>query len=143
MASEDAERWVTLRMQRQQLLAGPTVPRLWAVIDEAVLQRPVGGRQVILAQLGHLLELTRLPNITLQLLPHRVSGYVAAGAFTMLRFAEPELPNVVYIEHLIGALYLDRRHEIECYGRVFDQLITDAETPDHTRELLVKHRTAL
>ncbi len=139
-ASDDVERRVTLRMQRQKVLARPDAPRLWAVIDEAALHRPIGGRRVMLAQIERLLELTKLPNITVQVLPYRLSGYAAEGAFTMLRFAEPTLPDLVYIEHLTGALYLDRREEIERYGRVIDQLTVDAETPDHSRELLAKVR---
>lgn len=142
-ASDGVQRRVTLRMQRQKLLARPDAPRLWAVIDEAVLHRPIGGRSVMLAQLERLLELTRLPNITLQVLPYRVSGYAAEGAFTMLRFAAPTLPDLVYIEHLTGALYLDRREEVERYSRVVDQLTVDAETPNHTRQLLAKVRAEL
>ncbi len=139
-ASDEAERRVALRMRRQKVLARPDAPRLWAVIDEAVLHRPIGSRQVMLAQIEHLLELTRLPNVTLQVMPYRLGGYTAEGAFTMLRFAEPALPDLVYIEHLTGALYLDKREEIELYSRAVDQLTVDAETPDHTRQLLAKVR---
>jgi len=142
-ASDEAERRVALRIRRQKVLARPDAPRLWAVIDEAVLYRPIGGRRVMLAQIEHLLELTRLPNITLQVMPYRLGGYVAEGAFTMLRFAEPALPDLVYIEHLTGALYLDKREEIELYSRVIDQLTVDAETPDHTRQLLAKVRAEI
>ena len=143
LASDEAERWVALRMRRQKVLARPDAPRLWAVIDEAVLHRSVGGRRVTLAQIEHLLELTRLPNITLQVMPYRLGGYTAEGAFTLLRFTEPALPDLVYIEHLTGALYLDKREEIELYSRVIDQLTVDAETPDHTRQLLVKVRAEI
>ncbi len=142
-ASDDAERRVALRMRRQKVLARPDAPRLWAVIDEAVLYRPIGGRRVMLAQIDRLLELTRLPNITLQVMPYHLGGYIAEGAFTMLRFAEPAVPDLVYIEHLTGALYLDKREEIELYSRVIDQLTVDAETPDHTRQLLAKVRAEI
>jgi len=142
-ASDEAERRVTLRMRRQKVLARPDAPRLWAVVDEAVLHRPIGGRRVMLAQIEHLLELTRLPNVTLQVMPYRLGGYIAEGAFTMLRFAEPALPDLVYIEHLTGALYLDKPDEIELYSRVTDQLTVDAETPDHTRQLLTKVRVEI
>ena len=125
-------------MQRQKILTGPSAPRLWAVIDESVLHRPIGGRQVLAPQIDHLLELTTQPHITLQVVPYALSGYAAEGAFTMLRFAEPELPDIVYVEHLGGALYLDRREEIEMYSRVFDRLTVDAETPDRTRQMLAK-----
>ncbi|MGH4025295.1 MAG: helix-turn-helix domain-containing protein, partial [Pseudonocardiaceae bacterium] len=124
--TERAERLVAVRMRRQTLLARPDAPKLWAVIDESVLHRPIGGRQVMLAQIDHLLELTTRPNITLQVLPYKLSGYAAEGSFTILRFAEPELPDVVYIEHLSGALYLDKRADAELYSRAFDRLTVDA-----------------
>ncbi|MGH3944263.1 MAG: DUF5753 domain-containing protein, partial [Pseudonocardiaceae bacterium] len=118
-------------------------PKLWAVIDESVLHRPIGGRRVMLAQIEHLLALTKRPNITLQVVPYPLSGYAAEGPFSMLRFAEPELPDVVYIEHLSGALYLDKRSETELYSRVFDRLMVDAKTPDHSRQLLAKVRAEI
>jgi hypothetical protein len=141
--SEDGSRRVALRMRRQKLLTSGSAPRLWVVLDEAVLHRPIGGQQVMREQLEHLLELTKLPNVTLQVLPYRFSGYAAEGAFSLLRFAEAELPDLVYIEHLTGALYLDKRDELELYGRAMDQLTVDAETPDLTRQVLMKARSAL
>lgn len=143
LANERVERLVAVRMRRQGLLARPDAPKLWAVIDESVLHRPIGGRQVMLAQIDHLLELTKRPNITLQVLPYKLSGYAAEGSFTLLRFAEPELPDVVYIEHLNGALYLDKRADAELYSRVFDRLTVDAEIPDHSRQLLAKVRAEI
>jgi hypothetical protein len=137
-AGDEVERRIALRLQRQKILQRPGAPKLWAVIDESVLHRPIGGRRVQRNQLEHLLEVTKQPHITLQVVPYPLSGYAAEGAFTMLRFAEPELPDVVYIEHLAGALYLDRQDEIELYGRVFDRLTVDAETPDRTRQLVSK-----
>jgi hypothetical protein len=138
LSSHSADLQVSVRMRRQALLARPDAPKLWAVIDESVLHRPIGGRRVMLAQLDHVLELTKRPNITLQVVPYQLSGYVAEGSFTMLRFDEPELPNVVYIEHLSGALYLDKRSDTELYARVFDQLTVNAKVPDQTRQLLAK-----
>ena len=76
-------------------------------------------------------------------MPYGLSGYAAEGAFTMLRFAESELPDLVYIEHLTGALYLDKLDEIEKYSRVIDRLTVDAETPAGTRQLLSKRRAEL
>jgi hypothetical protein len=113
------------------------------VVDESVLRRPIGGGRVMLAQIEHLLELGKRPNVTLQVVPYQFSGYAAEGSFTMLRFAEPELPDVVYLEHLSGALYLDKRSDTELYSRVFDRLTVDAHTPDHTRQLLAKARTEI
>jgi transcriptional regulator with XRE-family HTH domain len=143
LSGKDVERRVALRMRRQKVLARPGAPRLWGVIDESVLHRPIGGRDVMLAQVEHLLNLTRQPQVTLQVVPYRLSGYAAEGPFTMLRFAEPELPDLVYIEHLAGALYLDKPVEVELYSRVFDRLTVDAETPGNTRQLLLKLRAEL
>lgn len=143
LITEEALRRVALRMRRQKLLARTDAPRLWAVIDEAVLHRPIGGRTVMAGQIDKLLEATKLPNVTLQIVPYRLSGYAAEGAFSMLRFAEAELPDLVYIEHLTGALYLDKQDEIELYSRVIDRLMVDAETPDHTRQVLAKRRAEL
>jgi hypothetical protein len=143
LGGEDVDRRVALRMSRQKILARPGAPRLWAVIDESVLFRPIGGRDVMLAQLDYLLELTKQPQVTLQIVPFALSGYAAEGPFTMLRFTEAELPDLVYIEHLAGAMYLDRREEVELYGRVFDRLTVDAVTPDRTRQMLAKARAAL
>lgn len=143
LADEDVHRRVALRMRRQKLLNRPDAPRLWAVIDESVLHRPIGGLGVMRAQLDHLLEMTKRPTITLQVVPYRLSGYAAEGSFSMLRFAEPELPNLVYVEHLAGALHLDKPDEIEKYGRVFDRLTVDAETPEGSRQLLRKMRASI
>ena len=140
---EETERRVKLRLQRQRLLFRQGAPRLWAVIDESVVRRPIGGVGVLRRQIDHLLEVTRQSNITLQVVPYEMSGYQAEGSFSMLRFAEPVLPDVVYIEHLNGALYLDRPAEIEVYGRVIDRLAVDAETPDRSRQLLSKLRAEL
>jgi hypothetical protein len=140
---DQTERRVQLRLQRQKLLFRQGAPRLWAVVDEAVLHRPIGGPAALRRQLDHLLDVTRQPNITLQVVPYAMSGYSAEGPFSMLRFAEPTLPDVVYIEHLSGALYLDRPYEIEVYGRVIDRLAVDAETPEHSRQLVTKIRQEL
>ena len=140
---DQSERRVQLRLQRQKVLFRQGAPRLWAVVDESVLRRPIGGAAALRKQLDHLLEVTKQPNITLQVVPYSMSGYSAEGPFSVLRFAEPTLPDVVYIEHLSGALYLDRPHEIEVYGRVIDRLAVDAETPDRSRQLISKLRQEL
>jgi transcriptional regulator with XRE-family HTH domain len=143
MVTDAVERRVALRMRRQKLLVGPAAPRLWAVIDESVLHRPIGGAKVLKAQIDQLLELTALSHIALQVVPYSVSGYHAEGAFTLLSFAEPELPNIAYIEHLSGALYLEKLDEIETYSRALDQLAVVGETPDRTRQLLAKRRAEI
>jgi hypothetical protein len=143
LLDQEGERRVALRLQRQKVLTRQGAPRLWVVVDESVLHRPIGGRRVQLEQVEYLLELTKQSNITLQVLPTAMSGYAAEGAFSILRFAEPTLPDIVYIEHLSGALYLDRPEELEIYSRVIDHLAVDAETPDRSREMLAKIRAAI
>lgn len=140
---EEIERRVDLRRQRQKILIGPNAPKLWAIIDEAVLHRPLGGEQVLRDQITHLLEMTGQPNISVQIVLYPRSGSAAESAFTLLRFAEPELPNVAYVEHVGGALYVEKFEEIELYSRVMDRLAVSAETPDGSRQLLSKLRAEL
>src|SRR4029077_15090158 len=107
---EEVERRVGLRLGRPEGLPEPAGPRLWAVVDEAALRRPIGGREVMRAQFGRLTEVAGAANITLQVVPFRSGGHAAeAGAFTIMRFPEADLPDVVYLEHLTSALYLDKR----------------------------------
>lgn len=139
-ATDDIEQRIDVRRRRQRILARPGAPHLWAVIDESVLHRPIGGRKVLNAQINALLDATSMPHITVQILTYDRNTNAAEGAFTMLRFAEKELPTLVYIEHLTGALYLDRLDEVEAYGRVRDTLAVDAETPEDSRQILAKLR---
>ena len=142
-ADATVEERVRVRMSRQRLLDRPDAPRLWAVLDESVLHRPIGGHEVLAGQIDHLAEMSRRPNVTLQVVPNALSGYGGEAAFTMLRFAEPDVPDIAYIEGLTGALYLDRRVEVEEYTRVMDQLTIDAYSPEETRGLLGKLRAGL
>lgn len=142
-AGEAVERRIALRMRRQKILMKPNPPRLWAFVDEAVLHRPIGGPVVMKAQLGAVLELTSMPHITVQVLPYERSGHAAEGAFAVLRFAENELPDLAYIEHLTGALYLDKLEELEPYSRAIDRLAVDSETPEQSRAMIDKIRSAI
>ena len=145
----EIERRVGLRLSRQSLLTRPRPPKIWSVMDEAVLRRPVGGRAVMRAQLKHLLEVANLRHVTFQVAPFAPGGHTAAGgSFTVLRFEERDLPDVVYIEQLTGAIYLDQRHDVEHYLEVVDQLSSEALTPAASRgfiervaqETLGRHR---
>jgi transcriptional regulator with XRE-family HTH domain len=135
----EAERRVALRLGRQALLEREDAPRLWAVVDEAALRRPVGGPKVMRAQLERLIEATEQPNVTLQVLPLAAGAHPAmVGAFSVLRFADQDLPDVVYVEHLNSARYLDRREEVEVYLDVMESLCVGAEPPARTAEFLAK-----
>ncbi|MDT8910710.1 helix-turn-helix transcriptional regulator [Amycolatopsis sp. PS_44_ISF1] len=140
MADERVDQLVALRMRRQKMLARPDAPRIWAVLDESVLYRPIGGTKVLKQQLEYLLEMTTLPHVSVQILPYERSGLSAEHAFSLLRFAETELPNIAYVEYLTGGHYLDKRDEIEKYGRALDLLAVDAETPERSRARLGKRR---
>lgn len=136
---EEVERRVKLRMDRQRLLTrpDPPPPRFWAVIDEAALRRPLGGPEVMRAQLEYLIAMTKLPNVTLQVMEFRLGGHAAEGVtFVIFRFAEPDLPDVVYLEQLTSALYLDKREDVDYYTAVADRLAVQAEDPDQTIEII-------
>ncbi|WP_024875642.1 helix-turn-helix domain-containing protein [Saccharomonospora piscinae] len=137
-ASADAEGRVALRMRRQRMLHRPQPPRLWAVLDESVIHRPIGGRAVYRAQLESLLDHTAMPHVTVQVVPYDRSGYAAEGAFTLLRFVEAELPSIGYVDHIAGGFSLEKPEEIELVGRALDRLAVDAETPERSRQMIAK-----
>jgi transcriptional regulator with XRE-family HTH domain len=134
---EEIERRVALRMGRQQLLVRKNAPRLWVMVDEAALRRPIGGRKVMQGQIERLMAIANEPNITLQVMPFRFGGHAAeGGAFTLMRFPEEDLPDVVYIEQLTGALYLDKPDDVEKYSEVIERLGVKGTSPERTNEIL-------
>ncbi|HTX81670.1 MAG TPA: helix-turn-helix transcriptional regulator [Streptosporangiaceae bacterium] len=137
--AEEIERRVSLRLKRQEILyRAEPVPRVWAVIDESALRRPLGGREVMRTQLQHLIELTDSSQVTLQIMPFDRGGHSAAGgSFAILRFADSDLPDIVYIEQLTGALYLDRPEELDHYREVMNSLSAEAETPAESKRQLM------
>ncbi|MFB4311300.1 helix-turn-helix domain-containing protein [Actinomadura sp. GTD37] len=136
-SKEEIERRVELRMERRRVFARRDPLKLWAVLDEAVLHRTVGGPATMGAQIEHLVEMAELPNVTVQVLPFASGGHAGEGGpVTLLRFAEPELPDVVYLEQLAGALYPDRAADIARYRDVLNQLGVQAEPPARTAEIL-------
>jgi transcriptional regulator with XRE-family HTH domain len=136
-APEEIERRISLRMGRQELLTKPGGPRLWAIVDEAALRRPIGGKEVMRAQLEQLILATEEPQVTLQVMPFRSGGHATeAGAFTIMRFPEPDLPDVVYLEQLTSALYLDKRDDVEKYTEVMERLSVESESPERSVDIL-------
>jgi transcriptional regulator with XRE-family HTH domain len=136
-APEEIERRISLRMGRQELLTKPGGPRLWAIVDEAALRRPIGGKEVMREQLVQLIEATNEPQVTLQVMPFRSGGHAAeAGAFTVMRFPEADLPDVVYLEQLTSALYLDKRDDVEKYTEVMERLSVESESPERSVDIL-------
>jgi len=145
--ADEVSQRVELRMRRQQLLYMPQPPDYWAVIDEAVLRRNLGGRQVMRDQLDHILEATKRPNITVQVVPFDRSDAAAVGGpFTLLRFAEPDLPDlpdIVYLEQLNSALYLNRDVDVQTYRKIVDRLAAGALPPGRSTELIASVRGTL
>ncbi|MEU4548375.1 helix-turn-helix domain-containing protein [Nonomuraea dietziae] len=138
---DEIARRVDLRLERQRVLDRPGGPILWAVIDEAALRRPIGGAEVMKAQLEHLIDLMRQANITIQVMPFDFGGHSAeGGAFSILRFPDQDLPDVVYVEQLASALYLDKREDVDRYTEVMERLCAVSTTPDETVSLLNKIR---
>ena len=136
-APGEIERRVELRMQRQHLLRRESPSQLWVVLDEAVLRRPVGGPEVMRGQVEALIEATKSSHIRLQVIPFASGGHAAAGgAFTILRFGDAELPDIVYIEQLTSALYLDKRDDLEYYAVAMERLCVEAEPPERTQDIL-------
>ncbi|HEY6594699.1 MAG TPA: helix-turn-helix transcriptional regulator [Asanoa sp.] len=134
---DEVDRRVALRMHRHDLLTRGDAPQLWAVVDEAVLRRHIGGPPVMRGQIAALIEATKLPNVRLQILTFTAGGHAAlGGAFSLLRFPDQDLPDVVYVEQLTGALYLDKRDDVEEYAAAMELLCIQAQPPAHTVDIL-------
>ncbi|MFG2167308.1 helix-turn-helix domain-containing protein [Micromonospora chersina] len=140
----EVERRVGLRMERQEVLRRSDPPQLWAVLDEAALRRPVGGPEVMRGQLDALIEASAAPHVRLQIVPFDAGGHAAAGgAFSILRFGDQDLPDIVYIEQLTSAVYLDRRDDLDHYAGAMDRLCGEAAPPERTPGLLARIRDEL
>jgi transcriptional regulator with XRE-family HTH domain len=138
-SDREVEAKVRVRMERQRILDRDRPPTLWAVIDEAALRRPMGGRRVMRGQIEHLLDLMKRPNISVQVVPFRQGGHAAeSGAFTILRFDGEDLPDVVYLEQLVSALYLDKREQVDRYAQTMVRLTGEAPPPEDTADLLAR-----
>ena len=131
----EIEHRLGLLTKRQEALRGPEACRLWAVVDEAALRRRPGSATILRQQLRKLIEITELPHIKIQVMPF-TTGVAAGGAITFLRFAEPGVPDVVYLDQFTGALYLGKPADVQHYGQVMDRLCTRAELPAMTPAFL-------
>jgi transcriptional regulator with XRE-family HTH domain len=135
---EDVERRVALRMARQPMLTGASPPQLWAVLDEAVLHRTVGGRGQMRLQLEHLVEAASMPNVAVQVVPFGAGAYPGMGKpFVILAFPEREDPDVVYLEDVASALYLEEVEQIDTYNMLFNHLRATALSFDESAALMI------
>jgi transcriptional regulator with XRE-family HTH domain len=135
-SADDIERKIALRMMRQEILTRPDAPLLWAVFEEASLWR-LNKKSTMRDQIQHLIAMAELPNVSIQLIP-TYSGVHAGigGPFTVLRFAHADLPDIVYLEQLTSAVYLDKNEDVQRYLIVLNRLSTEAATPTQTITLL-------
>lgn len=137
LSPDEVDNRVNVRLGRQRLFGKENAPRLWAIVDEAALRRPMGGRDVLAGQVKRLMEAVSEPNITLQVMPFKYGGHGAeGGAFTIMRFPEADLPDMVYMEYLTGAHYIDKPEEVEVYAAVMERLSVAGTSPEKTRDIL-------
>jgi hypothetical protein len=123
----EIDQMAAVRMTRQGILSRPECPQYWAVVHEETLRRPFGSRQLMQSQIEHILAVTQRPNVTLRILPSRAGSVTGEGSpFTILRFSEPELPDIVYLEHLTSAIYLDKHSDLDRYLAAMDRLLLEA-----------------
>lgn len=143
-SAEEVERHVTLRLRRQDLLVKPEAPAIWAILDETVLRRAVGGPAVMRAQIDRLAEATERPKVRIQIMRFAAGPHPGAyGPFHYFRFGFSELPDIVYTEGLAGAQYVDQPADVVTYLEVLDRMSVQAEPVARTRDILAELRKEL
>jgi transcriptional regulator with XRE-family HTH domain len=131
----EAERHVILRKERQRRFAEGRL-KLWAIVEETALWRPVGSKEILRDQLCYLLSLTGRPNLTLQIIRDGTGGHAVPSGFTILRFGESDLQDVVYLEHLTSALYFDKKFDVDRYMLAMERLSIISAKPGETPGIL-------
>jgi len=132
---EERERHVILRKERQRRFREGQL-KLWAILDEVALRRPVAGAEVQIAQLRYLRDMCATRALTLQVIPYGAGGHAAPSGFSILRFADRELPDVVYVENLTSALYLDKQVEVDRYMLAMERMSLTAHLPQRSPEII-------
>jgi transcriptional regulator with XRE-family HTH domain len=137
---EATDRLVELRMRRQDRLYADEDPlRIHWILDEDVLHRPVGGEQVMRAQLKRLVDDAQRPNITIQVLPFSVGAHPAVrGSFEVLAFPDLEDTDLVYVESHLGEFYVEKERDVEVYEQMFDELVEMSLTAEQSAALIAK-----
>ena len=138
------EQRIEVRLVRQAVLtrAEPPPPRIEAIMDEAVLHRQVGGPAVMCAQINRVIEASELPNLTVRVLPFEAGAHPALDStFILLEFEDP-MPGVVYVEGLVGHLYLERSHDVQRYLQVFERLRTTSLDEQMSLDLMSRMSAA-
>ena len=135
IAVSEAERHVILRKERQRRFTEGRL-KLWAIIEETALRRAMGSKEILRDQLRYLLSLCTKRNLTLQVIPSGTAGHAVPNGFSILRFAEPGLPDVAYLEHLTSALYFDKKADVDRYLLNMERLSILAARPSETPGIL-------
>jgi transcriptional regulator with XRE-family HTH domain len=134
----EAERHVILRKERQRRFVEGRL-KLWAIVEETALRRPIGSKEILRDQLAYLLSLTGRPNLTLQVIPDGTGGHAVSSGFTILRFEETDLPDIAYLEHLTSALYFDKKSDVDRYLMAMERLSIVSAQPGETRAILSRN----
>ena len=132
---EETERLVFLRKERQRRFSSGCL-RLTAVIDETALRRPFAEPALMRAQLEYLLDICDRPAFTLQVTPLATGPHAAPASFSILKFASAELPDVVYVEQLTSAMYLDKAADVVRYTAAMDRISATSATPNQSKEII-------
>ncbi|WP_340378149.1 helix-turn-helix transcriptional regulator [Streptomyces sp. SS7] len=134
----EVDKRVQVRLRRQERITTEEGPlRLWVVLDEAALRRVVGSRLVMREQLEHLAELSRLPHVTVQVLPFEVGAHPGLnGQYTILEFADASDSSVVYIEGVTSDLYLEKAYDVQQYSVMYEHLRAQALNVEHSRRVI-------
>ncbi|GLW09543.1 transcriptional regulator [Microtetraspora sp. NBRC 13810] len=141
---DEVQRRLEVRMTRQKVLNGPDRPQLWAILDEAVIHRVIGGAQVMKAQLEYLITASEAGKTTIQIVPYTVGAHPGtAGSFIVLGFSDPGETDVVYTETIGGSLSVDKPEEVRHYTTAFDHLRAVALSPADTQAMLIAAQKAL
>jgi transcriptional regulator with XRE-family HTH domain len=135
---EDVERRTEVRLRRQELLTKRNPVQLWAVVDEAVIRRVVGGNDVMRGQMERLVEAAQRPNVTLQVLPYAAGAHPGVlGAFVVMDFPDPD-PPIVYIDTMAGELFIEKETDVEQYRTTYQQLIALALSPPESLKMVTQ-----
>lgn len=136
-SSANIDRMISLRRRRQAMLADSDYLEMWAVLDEAVLRRAIGGAGVMRAQLARLLEAGELASVTIQVLPFSRGVHPGLdGAFTIIGFPDPTDLDVVYVDCPAGNIFLEKQRDVRRHTTWFDHLRAAALPPDESAEFI-------
>lgn len=138
VTTADVEKRVKVRMRRQDRIREPEQPlRLWAVFDEAALRRVVGDKQIMREQLEHLIEVSELPHVTVQVLPFETGAHPGVtGQYAILEFPEESDSSVIYLEGVTSDLYLEKSEDVHNYSMMYEHLRAQAHNPEQTRKFI-------